>query len=77
MLKIKLSQRGKRNQRTWRIIVAEAKSKRDGKYTDNLGYYNPHTDEFEVNKEKLKYWQEQGAQLTEGTEKLLKEKKII
>ena len=77
MLKIKLSQRGKRNQRTWRIIVAEAKSKRDGKYTDNLGYYNPHTDEFEVDEEKLKYWQENGALLTEGTKKLLKEKKVI
>ncbi len=77
MLKIKLSQRGKRNQRTWRIVVAEAKSKRDGKYTDNLGYYNPHTDEFEVNKDKLNYWQEQGAQLTQGAKKLLKEKKIL
>lgn len=77
MLKIKLSQRGKRNQRTWRIIVAEAKSKRDGKYTDNLGYYNPHTEEFKVDKKKLKYWQEQGAKLTEGTRKLLKEKKVI
>ncbi len=77
MLKIKMSQRGKRNQRTWRIIVAEAKSKRDGKYTDNLGYYNPHTDEFDIDKKKLKYWRDHGAQLTEGTKKILKSKKII
>jgi small subunit ribosomal protein S16 len=77
MLKIKLSQRGKRNQRTWRIIVAEAKSKRDGKYTDNLGFYNPHTDEFKVDEKKLKEWQEKGAKLTEGAKKLLKEKKVL
>lgn len=68
--------RGKRNQRTFRIIVAEAKSKRDGKYIDNLGYWNPHTSEFEIDKEKLKDWITKGAQLTEGTKKLLEDQKI-
>jgi len=76
MLKVKLSMRGKRNQRTYRIIVAEAQSKRDGKYVDNLGYWNPHTEEFKVDKDKLKDWLSKGAQLTEGTKKLLNKQEI-
>jgi small subunit ribosomal protein S16 len=76
MLKIKLSMRGKRNQRTFRIIVAEAQSKRDGKYIDELGFWNPHTEEFKVDKKKLKKWLSNGAQLTQGTKKLLADQKI-
>ncbi len=76
MLKVKLSMRGKRNQRTFRIIIAEAKSKRDGKYIDNLGYWNPHTEEFKVDKKKLKEWLSKGAQLTEGSKKLFENQKI-
>jgi len=68
--------RGKRNQRTFRIIVAEAQSKRDGKYVDELGYWNPHTEEFKVDKKKLKKWISTGAQLTEGAKKLFKNQKI-
>lgn len=41
MLKIKLARFGKRNQPHYRIVVCEAKTKRDGKYTDNLGFYAP------------------------------------
>jgi small subunit ribosomal protein S16 len=76
MLKVKLSMRGKRNQRTFRIIVAEAKSKRDGKYIDNLGFWNPHTDEFKVDRKKVKEWVSKGAQLTEGVKKLFEKQKI-
>lgn len=68
--------RGKRNQRTFRIIVAEARSKRDGKYVDDLGHWNPHTEEFNLDKKKLKHWLDNGAQLTEGTKKLLSHQKI-
>ncbi len=76
MLKVKLSIRGKRNQRTYRIIIAEAQSKRDGKYIDNLGFWNPHTDQFEMDEKKLKQWLNKGAKLTEGMKKLLKKQKV-
>lgn len=72
MLKIKLSQRGKKHQRTFRIVVAEARSKRDGKFVDDLGWWNPHENHFKINEEKLRCWQEKGAQLTEGVRNFLK-----
>ncbi len=58
---------GKRNQIQYRIVVSEAKSKRDGKYVDHLGYYNPHTNPHTVKLDKDKYnnWLEKGAKPTQ------------
>lgn len=72
MLKIKLSRKGKKNQPFYRIIVAEAKSKRDGKYIDALGYYNPLTKPkiIKINKEAYQEWLKKGAQPTETVKKL-------
>jgi small subunit ribosomal protein S16 len=66
MLKIKLTRIGKRNQPAYRIIVAEAKSKRDGKYTDLLGTYNPvfNPPQITLDKEKYTDWIKKGAQPT-------------
>jgi len=66
MLKIKLSRLGKRGQSYYRIIVAEAKSKRDGKYVDLLGSYNPMIKENQVVIDINKYqdWIKKGAQPT-------------
>lgn len=71
MLKVKLFIRGKKHQRTYRIVVAEAKPKRDGKFVDDLGYWNPIVNELKIDKKKLEYWINHGAQLTEGVRKLL------
>jgi len=71
MLKIKLQIRGKKHQRTYRIVLAEARSKADGKFIDNLGSYNPITKEMSLDKAKMKKWIKNGAQLTTGVDKLL------
>jgi small subunit ribosomal protein S16 len=71
MLKIKLFQRGKKKQRTYRIVVAEARSKRDGKFVDNLGWWNPKEEKFSIDKKKVKEWIVKGAQPTEAVRKLL------
>ena len=71
MLKIKLSPRGKKNQITYRIVVAESRSKINGKFTDNLGFYTPQTKTLQIDKEKLAEWQTKGAQITTGLDKLL------
>ncbi len=71
MLKVKLFLRGKKNQRTFRIVIAEARSKRDGKFTDDLGWWNPHIKEGEIDNKKLAYWISKGAQITEGTQKVI------
>jgi len=66
MLKIKLTRRGKRGQAYYRIVVAEAKSKRDGKYTDLLGTYNPMISDKQITLDTAKYqdWLKKGAQPT-------------
>lgn len=75
MLKIKLSPRGKKHQITYRIIVAPARSKVDGKYTDDLGFYNPFTKEIQIDKDKLTSWLKNGAQLTDGVGRLIEPNK--
>jgi len=71
MLKVKLFVRGKKHQRTYRIVVAESKSKRDGKYVDDLGFWNPQINEVRIDQKKLEKWQKNGAQLTEGVRSLI------
>jgi len=71
MLKVKLSPRGKKNQITYRIVVAESRSKINGKFVDNLGFYTPQTKTLKIDKAKLTDWQAKGAQVTTGLDKLL------
>jgi small subunit ribosomal protein S16 len=53
-------------------VVADAKSPRDGKYIEKIGYYNPKMNPkvLEINLEKFKYWIEKGAQPTDTVKKL-------
>ncbi len=71
MIKIKLLPRGKKHQITYRIVVAEDRSKFDGKFIDDLGFYTPQTKTLSIDQEKLSQWQKNGAQITEGVDKLL------
>jgi small subunit ribosomal protein S16 len=71
MIKVKLLPRGKKHQITYRIVIAEDRSKFDGKFIDDLGFYTPQTKTLSLNKEKLVDWQKKGAQLTLGVDKLL------
>lgn len=71
MLKIKLRPNGKIHQRSYRIVVAEQHSKMDGKFTADLGFYTPATKTLEVNKDEMALWIKNGAQVTEGVDKLL------
>lgn len=71
MLKIKLAPRGKKHQRTFRVVVAEARSKVNGIFVDDIGFYTPQTKTVNIDSDKLKQWQEKGAQITLGVDKLL------
>ena len=72
MLAIKLKMVGRKNQRTFRVIVQEASSKLDGKSVEDLGWYNPHTNQFKINKNRVDYWIGNGAQPTETVGRILK-----
>lgn len=73
MLKIRLSRRGKKKQPTYRVIVADADSKRDGRYVELIGWYNPLTDpeSYRIDEGRALYWLSVGAQPTDAVKRLL------
>ncbi len=72
MLKIRLKQQGRKNAKVYRVIVAESASRRDGKAVDQIGFYNPipNPSIIELDIQKLEYWINNGAQMTERVRKL-------
>jgi len=77
MLAIKLKRVGKKHQASFRIIVIPKRSKISGRFNDDIGWFNPHSDKFEINKEKALYWLKVGAQPTDSVFNLLVKAKII
>ena len=74
MLKIRLAQTGTTNRRTYRIVAIEEGKRRNGKSVEILGYYNPlvKPPQIQIKKDRIEYWQKNGAQVTPAVEKLLK-----
>ncbi len=74
MVTIRLTQTGSKNRKTYRIIAIDSHKRRDGKAIEILGYYNPLTKppQLSVEKERVEYWQKQGAQLSQTVKDLLK-----
>jgi small subunit ribosomal protein S16 len=75
MLKIKLSPRGKTHQISYRVVISPDRSKFDGKFIDDIGFYTPQSKTLQIDQKKLKAWQEKGAQVTLGLDRLLNPKK--
>lgn len=71
MLAIKLKRIGKKKQASYRVVVAEKRSKIGGKYVEDLGWSNPHSDKFNIDAERAKYWMQNGAQPTDTVFNLL------
>jgi len=71
MLAIKFKRVGKKHQASFRVVVTEKRTKLDGRYVDDLGWMNPHTDTFDVKKEKAEHWISVGAQPTPSVHNLL------
>lgn len=71
MLAIKLRRIGKKGQATFRLVINEKRSKMQGKFIDDLGWYNPHTNEVKFDVAKALDWMKKGAQPTESVHNLL------
>ena len=73
-VKIRLRRMGYKRNPIYRIIVADSKSPRDGRFIDEIGTYYPNTDpsEFKVDEEAAKKWLANGAQPTEVVSKIFK-----
>ena len=72
-VKIRLRRMGAKKAPFYRIIVADSRTPRDGRFIEELGYYNPMTNpaEVKVDEEKVKEWLAKGAQPTETVKALL------
>lgn len=76
MVKIKLTQTGSKNRKTYRIVVMEEGKRRDGRHIEILGSYNPLVKpaELTIKEDRLKYWLSVGAQETDGVKNILTKK---
>ena len=79
MVKIRLKRMGMKKEPFYRIVVTDSRSPRDGRFIEEIGYYNPMTApaEINVNGERAKYWLGVGAQPTDTVRTLLKKTGVI
>ena len=71
MLKIRLKRLGAKKAPTYRVIVINSTTKREGRPIEELGYYNPKTKDMKLNKESAEAWISKGAQPTETVKYLI------
>ena len=78
-VKIRLKRIGAKKTPFYRVVVADERSPRDGKFIEEIGYYNPLTDpiDIKIDAEKATKWLNNGAQPTETVRSLLKKTEII
>jgi len=77
MLKLRLKRTGRKRSPSYRLVVMENLSRRDGRPIDEVGYYNPITKKFDFNTLKIKEWLNRGVTPTKTVLKLLQKVKII
>jgi small subunit ribosomal protein S16 len=77
-VKLRLTRVGSKKNPIYRVVAADSRSPRDGKFIEIVGRYNPQTDPstIELNEEKVKDWLSKGAQPTESVRRLLKIKNL-
>ena len=78
MLRIRLRRVGKKKQPAYRVVVADARSPRDGRFVEVIGLYDPLTNPptININEERAREWLRKGAQPSETAAQLLKRKGI-
>ena len=79
MVKIRLKRMGAHKKPFYRVVVADVRTPRDGKFIEEIGYYNPLTEpaDIKIDEEKAKKWLGTGAQPTDTVKKLFKQTGIL
>jgi small subunit ribosomal protein S16 len=76
MVVIRMSRGGSKNRPFYNVVVADSRNRRDGRFIERLGFYNPTAGEseegFRIAMDRLTYWQGQGAQASDAVMKLVK-----
>ena len=78
-VKMRLTRIGKKKTPFYRVVIADARAPRDGRFVEEIGYYNPLTEpaEIKIDAEKAKKWIQNGAQPTDTVKALLKKSGIV
>jgi len=73
-VKIRLQRHGRKRTPFYRVVVADSRSSRDGRFIEKVGFYNPITDpaDISINEERALYWLKVGAQPTDTARSLLR-----
>ena len=79
MVKIRLRRMGAKKHPFYRLVVADSRSPRDGRFIEHLGYYDPMTEpvQIKIDAEKVIRWLHNGAQPSEAARSLLKREGIL
>ena len=79
MVKIRLKRMGMKKMPFYRVVVADERSPRDGRFIEEIGYYNPMTEPatIKIDAEKAQTWLKNGAQPTDTARTLLKKSGVI
>jgi len=77
MLKLRLKRTGRKRSPSYRLVIMENNSRRDGRPIEELGYYDPLTKNYKFEVDKIKKWLSYGVKPTETVSSLLKKAKII
>ena len=81
-LSMRLMRKGAKRRPFYRIVVADRRSPRDGRFVEQLGFYNPmvppdHAERYKLDAEKAKYWLDHGAQPTDRVRRLLAQAEVM
>jgi small subunit ribosomal protein S16 len=77
MLKLRLKRIGRKRTPSYRLVIMESKSRRDGRPVEEIGYYNPITKQYKFEGDKIKKWLSYGVKPTKTVFYLLKKAEII
>jgi len=76
MVVIRLSRGGSKNRPFFNLVVADSRNRRDGRFIERVGFYNPVApegpDQLRVNLDRIAFWQDKGAQVSDAVRKLVK-----
>ncbi|AEO08738.1 30S ribosomal protein S16 [Buchnera aphidicola str. Ak (Acyrthosiphon kondoi)] len=76
MVKIRLSRYGTKKRPFYKMVVADSRFSRNGRFIERIGYFNPiakgKSEKLKLDLKRIKYWIDQGAQMSERTKKLIK-----
>jgi small subunit ribosomal protein S16 len=78
-VRIRLRRTGGKGQPSYRIVVADSRSPRDGRFIEVIGHYNPRTDPatYDIDEERVRHWLSVGAQPSDPVARLLEKRGII